>query len=239
MTARDEAIDGLQLFVVLLTAVGLWTKTGMKELLARVSGEVTCAAQYLERGERSGALAGQFSSLLEYIAEEEARTGLAYRNLHVVSFSFGTVVTLDALFPHSTLTKSTRRIDTLVTIGCPFDFIRTYWPEYFGRREAWATAPRRWVNVYAPADVLGSDFRDDTPKGSFERGVEVKSGDPRRPTDNIAFGRDLRLGDSFKDIVTLVGFKVHALYWEKGQTFDVNCFDHIVRAVYEGDYALS
>jgi hypothetical protein len=237
--AWDETIDALQLLVVALAAAGLWTKTSMKEMLARVSGEVTCAAQYLEMGERSGAVAGQFASLLEYIAEKEASGNVTYRNVHVVSFSFGTVVALDAIFPHSTLTKSTLRIDSLVTVGCPFDFIRTYWPEYFERREAWPNAPRHWVNVYAPADVLGSDFKDDTPEGSVDRGIAAKAGDPRRPTHNRAFGRDLRLGDSFKDIVTLVGFKVHALYWEKGQTFDVNCFDHIVREVYEGDFALS
>ena len=251
-SVRDKTVDGLQLVVVILTAAGLWSKTSMKELLARASGEITCATQYLEMGDRSGALAGQFASLLEYIAEKEAGAGVRYRNVHVVSFSFGTVVALDSIFPHSTLTKSTGRVHTLITIGCPFDFIRTYWPKYFERRAAWPGVPRRWLNVYAPADVLGSNFMDetrkkiagDTPKEGAKRGIEIKEsdlikeGDLRRPTDNEAFGRDQRLGDSFKDIVTLVGFKVHALYWEKGQTTDVNCFDHIVRTVYKGDVAL-
>ncbi len=159
-------------------------------------------------GDRAGALSGQFSQLLDYIAEKEAKTQSSYDNVHVIAFSFGTIVTLDAVFPYSTLSKRTRRINTLVTIGCPFDFIRTYWPTYFECRVGWPDVPHKWVNIYTPADVLGSDFKDEG--SGVLRGVGMASTGEVCPTDNISCGRQIRLRDySLPEKASLIGFKAH------------------------------
>ncbi len=87
---------------------------------------------------------------------------LGYRNVHVVSYSFGTVVAFNAFFP--TARKPLHRLEdvgALISIGFPFDMVRTYWPRYFLNRQAAPDMPRLWLNVYSPLDILSSNIRND------------------------------------------------------------------------------
>lgn len=87
------------------------------------------------------------------------------RNVHVVGYSFGSLVALDLLFP-KTATRPTpdpryeASIASLITIGCPVDFMRLYFPDYPGSRTARMDG-LRWVNIFNPADVFGSNFLED------------------------------------------------------------------------------
>jgi hypothetical protein len=156
--------------------------------------------------------------------------------VHLVAYSFGTIVALDALFPQQQPSPRIERIDTLTTIGSPFDFLRTYWPTYFTGRQSVHGHPRRWINVYAPLDVLGSDFLDTT-DGHPMRGVGLENGGERKPDKILRFGRDQKL--STMQYMGFVGFNAHSQYWEKDETSDVNCFHDVVRELYAGDPALS
>jgi hypothetical protein len=49
---------------------------------------------------------------------------------------------------------------------------------------------RRWINVYSPIDLLGSNFRDDTEAGSATRGLT-----PATP-GGAAGGRDIAPDDN-------------------------------------------
>lgn len=232
-----------QVSVLILTALGVFTSANVKQILSRVSGELTCAMRYLAMGARGGALAGQFSLLLDYIEEKQARSKVEYRKINVVAFSFGTVITLDAIFPPSTPSVRTQKIKTLVTIGCPFDFVRTYWKDYFDDRLGWEGVPRKWINIYARADVLGSDFMDEkkdkkAPRGvKLEpKGIKLRKDGHRSPTDNVLFGKDVKLSQySFLEKVSLIGFKTHVRYWEGGQLYDVNCFDDVIQGLYDAN----
>ena len=64
-------------------------------------------------------------------------------------------------------------VKNLVTIGCPFDMVRTYWPNYFINRQRQSNAPVQWINIYAPLDVFGSNFRDDDKTDDAEQGIVV------------------------------------------------------------------
>lgn len=81
-----------------------------------------------------------------------------YQRLHVIGYSLGAVIALDAVFPLARPIHQFTRMDTLVTIGCPADLIRTYWPEYFRERKRLPEAPGLWINFFAPSDLLASNF---------------------------------------------------------------------------------
>jgi pimeloyl-ACP methyl ester carboxylesterase len=232
----------LQMAVIGFAALGLFTRTNVKATLANVSSELACAADYLATGGRGGTLAGQFSLLLDHIEEKSDASKRAYSNVHVVGFSFGTIISLNAIFPHGEPNERLRCVSTLVTVGCPFDFIRTYWPAYFDSRLGWPDTPRKWVNIYAPADVLGSDFRDAGPDGSWKQSGVTIGGKLLHPDEdkNVKYGQSADPSvTSPWEFLTLNGFKVHGLYWEKGQAHDVSCIDDIIRQLYRGHYALS
>lgn len=81
--------------------------------------------------------------------------------IHVLGYSFGGIVALDVLCPGEGSATSQRlsRVRSPVTVGCPADFVRLYYPEYFrGRRQMVEVAT--WTNLFIPADVLGSNFID-------------------------------------------------------------------------------
>lgn len=134
---------------------------------------------YLDHGEDNGSeLRGHLAALLEYLAESEERPA----TIDVVGYSFGSIVAIDALFPCvQEPPPRLSTIDRLITIACPYDFVRSYWPDYFTRRFSRAGAPPDWVNFYAPSDVLASNFRDDAAVDSAVRHVEVREGYPPPP----------------------------------------------------------
>lgn len=87
------------------------------------------------------------------------------KNVHVVGYSFGSLVALDLFFPKTSThpTPDPRygsSIASLITIGCPVDFMRLYFPDYPGNRTARLDG-LRWVNIFNPADVFGSNFLED------------------------------------------------------------------------------
>jgi hypothetical protein len=149
---------------------------------------------YLGYGYIRPEVAGQPRALIERVAEqttavktkqaggtEVANQVPLYRPVHVIGYSFGSLVAIVSLFPFNQVPPDRYAIiDAFVTIGCPFDLIRTYFKEYpvpgplgspgqdtpspysyFDRRGALPNAPRRWLNVYCLSDVMSANFRDD------------------------------------------------------------------------------
>ena len=119
--------------MIVLTGLGAFRPQVRAALTA---GAVNYLAQvhYIRLGDRQDAVVGRLTRVLEEVAE---RGG--YRRIHLLGYSFGSVVAIDALFPPERRpTPRFSRIDTLVTIGCPFDLLRSPWPDYFNKR---ATLP--------------------------------------------------------------------------------------------------
>jgi hypothetical protein len=227
----------LQYLVIVLTALGLLTTQDYQRKLREAATQYTAIMNYFNLGERKGRLSGQLADLLEHIAEKQEP---AYNNIHLLSYSFGSILAIDGLYQHGRLSERFRLVKTLVTIGCPFDFIRTYWPGYFKRREALPWSPPPWLNVYSPLDVLGSNFRNDDQDGEAAHGVEIGSAATEvvRPR-NLVFTRGVSLESlSFWDILYLTGFKAHASYWERSSTSDLSCFDLLIPELYAGQPVL-
>jgi len=122
------------------------------------------------------------------------------------------------------------------------------------------------MNIYAAADVLASNFRDEkklinkkvvgkkTKLGAAtirypsvvkdedklqERGIGLIKSPERIPT-SIRFGRDTSLEDHSRlERLALIGFQVHNRYWGDKEPFAQSCFDLIVQQLYKKDQVLS
>ncbi|MCL1870335.1 MAG: hypothetical protein FWF90_07980 [Promicromonosporaceae bacterium] len=169
----------------------------------------------------------------------EALDGLRDREtkgpIHLVGFSFGSLVLLEALYPQKSgdnedpganLAQLASAVRSLTTVGCPADFVRLYWPEWF--RDRCALAELDWLNIYNASDVFGSNFRNDRdgatartpawPRLRRRRNERPVPDSPMRPTKSVMY-----LPPKPRWKLALMGdIAVHGEYWDSA-TAD-NCF---------------
>jgi hypothetical protein len=213
----DAKIVGV---ILVVSGLGTLTKNSIKELLQRTAIDYVSLINYVRVGERRQALVGHVLSVLDLV--EGSGPG---RRVHVVAFSFGSLVALDTVFSHNPPGARTKDIATLVTIGCPFDLVRSYWPRYFDGRHGWPDSPRVWLNVYSPRDVLASNFRDDSKLEAANTALAVaeRPGVPPRPENIVFESGNPTLG--VLDILYLEGLKAHAAYWDADDPLEESAFD--------------
>ena len=232
--APSEKRSAIEAAILVLTALGLFSKKSLKDGLTKVGVEASGALGYVAYGARASVLTGAVSNLIDDIIQKAPQRGVKYRRVHLVAYSFGSVVALDALFPRGGGDPPNRAsdIDALITIGCPFDFIRGYWPAYFTRRGGFPGAPKRWLNVYRADDVLASDFVDVGEEATAALGVSTRGIAGKDAKDVLCKpqNRQYGSGDSIGiNGLLLGGFRAHGDYWQRGETDDVNVFMPIVR----------
>jgi hypothetical protein len=234
--------DRFPAIIVLLTALGfvLPPQAQIKEKISLAATNYLCLIHYLNWGERSHAIGGKLESLLEYLVEKEQE----YSRIHVIGYSFGSIVAVDNLFTAGrSPIERFQKIDTLVTIGCPFDIIRTYWPSYFSGRQSVSSEKLKWINVYSPIDILSSNFAN---VGNSEQvdhsqtegiGVEV-DGQIHKP-QSVSFSPGTSRSLGLLDIFTLTGFRAHSLYWGEEVKGEITCFHEVVKKMYQGTPVLN
>ncbi|MEN6623438.1 MAG: hypothetical protein ABFD50_18070 [Smithella sp.] len=216
--------------IIIVTGLGLFTSLQLKNLIRDAAVDYSCAIDYLSLGERRRAIIGQLSLLVEHIREL-----YQYEKIHVISYSFGSLIALDALYPNDEYSCHHDNIDSLVTIGCPFDLVRNCWPEYFKERICSGNLKRRWLNMYNPVDLLGSNFRNDEKIKEAETGIEVQSGNQKDilMPENLVIDKDLYInGLSLVNLLCLRGLKVHSCYWDPDDKAEISCFDKIIGRLY-------
>lgn len=202
-----------------LGGLSIW-KSATARKIGGAALVVYSVIDYLDRSNDKGSLLrGQLAQLLEHLAELKQ----PHASVDVVAYSFGSIVAIDAFFPY--VQAPPRRLTTtnsLITIACPFDFVRSYWPGYFTGRFSRAGAPAAWVNFYAPSDVLASRFGDpaEAEKTAGAHGpaplrVEVRAGQapPPLPEDVPYLGEGREEPVSLGQAVALKGLRVHGQYW--------------------------
>ncbi|MEI6623563.1 MAG: hypothetical protein WCP28_16860 [Actinomycetes bacterium] len=167
--------------------------------------------------------AKEITDRLDYAIDAVLDQGLYAGHIHVLAYSFGSIVVLDDLAPPiGTSLSGTQRvsnaISSLVTVGCPYDFIRQYRPRYFEDR-----APRRpdlmWRNVFIASDVFGSNFKrkDDDSVGS-----DVVTALNWPVTQTIRYLPAERL--TFWGVFRMAGLRQHAKYW----TANGGCWSSVI-----------
>lgn len=195
-----------QVFVILGAALGA-LMPGWRNAVERASDRYLASMRYLWTAGPRNDMRGDVMTMLERICERPD-----IRDVHVLGYGFGSLVALDALFPGSS-PPSPRldRVATLITIGCPLDLVRTLQPGYPLHRTLRPASQPRWVNVYEPVDVLGSNFRDDDAVGEPTRGLVGDDGSERTPEESVPWNRGESL--TFVSGILLASLRVHAQYW--------------------------
>jgi hypothetical protein len=226
--------------IVAVGGFGLWKSPWAKKL--RAAGLTVYAMyRYIERADKSGAaLQGNLARVLDSVETGPGST--KYEKIAVIAYSFGSLVALDACFsPTATPPQRLASIDELVTVGCPYDCLRAFRPDYAGTRYWREDVPGQWMNVYAPSDVLSSNFRNDDTPGEADVPVPLRDypGGGRCPggrcPENLIYridGRDQPVGPF--ETVLLRGLAFHGRYWDEADPNAVSVFGEIVRQVFSG-----
>jgi len=166
----QSSLRFLQLSIVVLTGLGMFRRQTLKQTITELGVEYASVIDYLAGGLQRRNLRGQFRDMLEGIAALEISGSGAgqsvdlHGKVHVLAYSFGSIVALDGIFRPNQPDPQKRfeRIGSFVTVGSPFDIVRAFWPRYFAdRRKPTHAADLNWLNVYCRDDVLSSNFRND------------------------------------------------------------------------------
>ncbi|UCH63279.1 MAG: hypothetical protein JSU77_02160 [Fidelibacterota bacterium] len=223
----------IQMIIVIITGLGLLSKRSIKQIITEFSIEYASVIDYLSNDAQKAKIVGQFAQLLEAITESETR----YRKIQVLAFSFGSIIAIDGIFQRVEPAKRFERIDTLITVGSPFDVVRLFWPTYFdNRRSAGGKAPH-WLNVYSPDDVFSSNFRNDrTLEKSSEAGVRTDS-DMLKPENMIFAWTTGTRRDNFLERLFRLP-TLHTAYWG-GSVVAESFLGQVTRTLYADEAILA
>jgi pimeloyl-ACP methyl ester carboxylesterase len=183
------------IYPAIAALAGLLTlsQTNVKEGIRKTALQLAALNDYLAPdGYKRDEVVADVEGALEAIVESEK-----YARVILLGYSLGAVVALDATWLNPRPSPRVKqRIDTLVTVGCPYDAIATYWPGYFSRGASLELQQLAWHNVYSQKDVLGSDFR--------------LLGEAGQPQTNVEYPP---ARSAITDVVSLQGLLAHGRYW--------------------------
>jgi hypothetical protein len=177
-----------------------------------------CLVEYMSAGIGRAEATDHLQSLLEHLHDR----GEPYDEVHVVAYSFGSVVAIDSLFPlHQVPSPSVASVRSLTTIGCPFDVFSALWPKHFQNRVRLDGAPAVWLNVAIESDPLASDFA--------QASLHFADGSGRAPDETVpgAAWDQVETPGVLSAIFALGQLRTHTQYWHP-QVFAKSCFDPLV-----------
>jgi len=180
-------------------------------LLTKVAAEFTTIDNYIQYGEQSQIIQGNFDALVEYIVENEENP-----TIHLHTYSFGSIIALDALFPIGTepCTNIQNNIKLLITVGAPYEFIDSYYPNFYSERTDKMSQQIEWINVYSTLDAFASNFRKDNKSGKAQFGIKGKKEVPFNLNYEIA----RREKCNVFSFLTLKHITMHKSYWDDSKS---------------------
>ncbi len=149
-----------------------------------------------------------------------------YDEIEIVGYSIGSIFTLNYIFPPREIADESRtKIKRITTIGCPHDFISTFWPGYFGCRYEKTTPPIDWLNIYCMTDILGSNFENPHGEGLGLKQARAGKSDEAdkpdiRPSPNIEYAPP-----------SISGTKIGAISVQSGTSQTLTRFQQALRNV--------
>ena len=212
-----EAFAAFSMSLVSFSALLYTLVPASKDLLTNLATEFTCVNYYLSLGEKRNNILGNLDELVEFISEREKKNLQQGEELklHFHAYSFGSIIALDALFPYGGGEPSKRiqqSAELICTIGCPYEFVATYYNSYyqFRSQDAVKKLAMKWYNVYMLEDALSSNFRNDCNYG------EAMDGMCRTliPT-NLPYKHIRMNSNNPFNFIMLNSLRVHRLYWDK------------------------
>ena len=196
------------------TAFTMWLLFKVRPAVQQAATLVAQLLDYAQDERHAAGVAGGLDTALDDLLEDRPD-----RNIHLFGYSLGALVAMDYLYPRKSLhpqldERHKKAISTLVTVGCPVDFIQLYWPRYRANRRV-RVPGLRWTNVYIAADVLGSSFGEGDDCKALRTGQgSGRQADPdAMPQPDPIRYTDERL--KFWNIWSARGFLSHGGYWDE------------------------
>ena len=180
-------------------------------LLTKVAAEFTTIDDYIQYGEQSQIIHGNLDALIEYIVENEENP-----TIHFHTYSFGSIIALDALFPIGTepSVNIQNNINLFITVGAPYEFIDNYYPNFYSDRTNKMSQKIEWINVYSTMDAFASNFREDNKAGEANYGIMVRKEVPINLNYEIARRQKYNLFS----FLTLKHITMHKSYWDDSKS---------------------
>lgn len=154
-------------------------------------------------------------------AIDELRAGEWQGPLHLLGYSFGSLVLFEAMYPRINSGLSAKPVDTvssMVTIACPLDLVRLYEPSYVdGRRPL--RKDLSWTNVFNGADIFASNLKDKT--DCEEHGATMVVGAETATATSIRY-----TDETIAAFQIFMSGRTHSSYW--GEATEASCFDRLV-----------
>jgi hypothetical protein len=153
-----------------------------------------------------------------------------YAAVDLLSFSLGALLAIDAVFPRKASQRAALpqrvKIENCITIGYPYDLIRSSFGDYFTQRQPAAVPFGRWVNLVVRDDFLGTAFSDGDRRGIFVLG----SSDPVRPDVNLELSNPPgRVEPGPLDRIVPGRRTInHQIYWDDENPRAMTCFELLV-----------
>ena len=212
--------------LVVASVQAVFVSPKFRERLGTVGTVLISARNYLRLGDARPEAIHGLTKLMEDIAD-------TYTDVSIVGYSFGSIVALDTIFPSSQEpARSLDSVTKLVTIGAPYDFVQAVQPSWRERRRHRDGLPKEWLNIYAPIDILGSNFRDDDTDGDATTGLLPAEGSTLKPHRNESY--DLGVDLTRANILEFYAFRSHGMYWGSDDTAEQNVFGPVVQFLYGG-----
>ncbi len=182
-----------------------------KDLISSLATEFVCVNYYLETGSRKQAVLGRFDSLIEYIYQNENPD-----KLHMHAYSFGSIIALDYIFPNESRPpmRLTQFMESFITIGCPYEFISTYYTDYFKGRNISLAKQLKWYNVFSSSDALASNFRRDAQHKEAEYTFANSNKADFPEPINVPYEIIGPKGFSIVNFLLLYFLRAHSMYWD-------------------------
>jgi len=137
--------------------------------------------------------------------------------IHILAYSFGSVVTLGAFTRFDStragMPDGVREAASIVTVGCPFDFVSLYFPKHFETETAWRPE-LPWHNVFIPADVLGSNMLIPLPGHRPDDASDANTTVMGWPVTNHVYHPEDKLG-VWSVLFQWAGLTRHNGYWDR------------------------
>lgn len=225
----DDGATTVQ-WIALLGAAGAAAIPKTRRRIATIGSGMGATASYIRVGAAKSDITGGLAALLNDISRERD-----YERITVIAYSFGSIVALDTLFPTTgPPAQSLKPVKQLITIGSPFDFVTALKHTWCDGRHVLPGVPKRWINVFSPIDLMGSNYRDDRATDAAAhatRGLGEAAGEVAvKPTDNISW--NLGVESTFTNLLEFHGFASHGLYWGSDRDIEHNVFDVVVATAY-------
>jgi len=194
-------------YIIILTVTFILCIPESNIILTKIAAEFITLDFYIRKTEQRQTIKNNLNALIKYIEGAEPD-----KKLHFHTYSFGSIIALDALFPNNSEPSIAiqNKINLLVTIGAPYEYINNYYPNFYKNRIDTMTKKIQWINVYSLVDAYASNFRYDNKVGEANFGILNKQEIPI----NINFEITEKRNTNGVDFFGLKQIFMHKSYWD-------------------------